>query len=222
MAHGTFSHETTGRGERALGWQREQGVGDGEGVTAAATCGVWGLASGPGGARVESRVPGQSVKVKKKSGRQGEGRQECGERYGEREGGEPLVADVMGRVAPVAPSHLPVWAARKIAQLKKAQAIFVEAEGRLFGVVEARVLDRAPDGDPLSAHMRPIFFSVQPTTSVARVRELLIRQRVSCLPVAAGMFLVGTISRADVERALAKVPPRAPRAPKTALARAAA
>ena len=180
---------------------------------AAAACGVWGLGSGPGDARVESRVPGQTVKVKRKSGRQGEGRKE-----GQRSDEEPLVADVMGRAAPVAPSHLPVWAARKIAQLRKAQAVFVEAEGRLFGVVETRVLGRAPDADPLSAHMRPIFFSVQPTTSVARVRELLIRQRVSCLPVAAGAFLVGTISRADVERALAKVPPPAP----NVLARAAA
>jgi CBS domain-containing protein len=187
MAHGTYSHETTEGGRRALAWQREQGVGDGEGVTAAATCGVWGVASRPGDARVESRVP--------------------------------VVADLMGKVSPVVPSHLPVWAARKIAQLKKAPAIFVEAEGRLLGVVETRALGDAPDGDLLSAHLQLMSLSVQPTTSLERARELLLRQQVSCLPVAAGMFLVGTISRADVERALAKLPRRAP---KNVLARAAA
>lgn len=185
------------------GSERES-AGAAEGTAWVATVGGGGerAAANRGGAGGvgESRVPVGRVT----NNRQVEG---VSDRGADR--GGLVVADVMGRAAPVAPSHLPVWAVRKIAALKKSGVVFLEAEGRLLGVVDAQRLSRAADEEPAARHMRPLFFSVRPTTTLARVRELLVRQKVACLPVAVGVFLVGTISRADVERALSKRPPRA-------------
>ena len=53
--------------------------------------------------------------------------------------------------------------------------------------------------------------SLHPTTSALRARELFLGSGAAALPVVAGAFLLGMVSRADVERALrdARLPRRA-------------
>ena len=111
-------------------------------------------------------------------------------------------------------------AARKIAELKRAAVLFVERDGQLVGILDERVLVEAPDDAEIAARMRPIGLCLRPTTSAARARELFVRAGTSALPVAAGAFLLGAVSRADVERALSSR--RLPTHARTVSARAAA
>jgi Mg/Co/Ni transporter MgtE len=90
-----------------------------------------------------------------------------------------------------------------VARLKSAAVILVEAEGRLVGLLDERTLATSDDDEPIARRLRPILFSLQPAATAARARELLIKQNVSALPVAAGAFLLGVVVRGDVERALA-------------------
>lgn len=111
-------------------------------------------------------------------------------------------------------------AARKIAELKRAAVLFVERDGQLVGILDERVLVEAPDDAEIAGRMRPIGLCLRPTTSAARARELFVRAGTSALPVAAGAFLLGAVSRADVERALSSR--RLPTHARTVSARAAA
>jgi CBS domain-containing protein len=116
---------------------------------------------------------------------------------------EVRVADVTIRSAPVVPLKLTVGAARKVARLKSSTVVLVEEAGRLVGLLDERALATAADDEPIARRLRPILFSLQPTASVARARELFVKQNVTALPVSAGAFLLGVVARADVERALA-------------------
>ena len=112
------------------------------------------------------------------------------------------VGDVMTRPPPIVPSHLPMAAARKVAALRCADLLLVEIEGRLVGVLADRALATAPDADLVAAWTTPIASAVRPSTTASRARALLIAHRASCLPVVAGMFVVGIVSRVRIERAL--------------------
>jgi CBS domain-containing protein len=120
----------------------------------------------------------------------------------------PRIGDLPIRSVPIVPAHLSMTAARKIAELKRAVVLFVERDGRLVGILDERALVEAPDDCEIAARMRPIGLCLRPTTSAARARELFLRARTSALPVAAGAFLLGSVSRADVERALSRRPPK--------------
>ena len=113
------------------------------------------------------------------------------------------VEDVLGPPAPVVPIRLSVAYARKIAELKSATLLVVEEDGRLVGVVERRDLDRADDEGSLTGCMRRLALTVAPTATIERARDLLVKHQLSALPVVAGMFVVGSVSRQVVERALA-------------------
>ena len=113
------------------------------------------------------------------------------------------VADVTIRSAPVVPLRLSVGAARKVARLKASTVVLVEEAGRIIGLLDERALAAADDDEPIARRVRPILFSLQPTATAARARELFVKQNVTTLPVAAGAFLLGVVARADVERALA-------------------
>ncbi len=114
----------------------------------------------------------------------------------------PRIGDLPIRAVPVVPARLAMAAARKIAALKRTAVLFVERDGRLVGILDERVLVEAPDDAEIAACLRPIGLCLRPTTSAARAREIFRRSRISALPVAAGAFLLGSVSRAEVERAL--------------------
>jgi CBS domain-containing protein len=139
-------------------------------------------------------------------------------------GGEsclPRVGDLPIRAVPIIPAHLSMAAARKIAELKRATVLFVERGGRLMGTLDEHALVEAPDEADVADCLRSIELCLGPTTTVERAQELFVRSRTTALPVAAGVFLLGAVSRADVERALRSR--RAPKRPaRTAIARATA
>ena len=127
-------------------------------------------------------------------------------------GGEsclPRVGDLPIRAVPIIPAHLSMAAARKIAELKRATVLFVERDGQLMGTLDEHALVEAPDDAEVAGCLRSIELCLGPTTTAERAQELFVRSRTTALPVAAGAFLLGAVSRADVERAL-----RSHRAPK--------
>jgi CBS domain-containing protein len=113
------------------------------------------------------------------------------------------IIDLPIHPAPVVPAHLPVGDARKIAALRRAAVLLVESGGRLLGLVDARTLAEAPAEARALTVARPVDLGLRPTTSLRRARELLLRARMTALPVAAGAFLLGVVHLADIERALA-------------------
>ena len=129
------------------------------------------------------------------------------------------IGDLRTRTVPAIPEHLTMAAARKVAALKRVTVLFVERDGRLVGVLDQRALATSPDGAEVAATMQAIGLCLHPATSVWRARELFIWSRVSVLPVTVGAFLLGAITRADVDEALR---PRGASARRRARARAAA
>jgi CBS domain-containing protein len=120
-------------------------------------------------------------------------------------GGEscvPRVGDLPIRAVPIVPAHLSMAAARKIAELKRATVLFVERDGRLLGTLDEHALVEAPDEAEVAACLRTIELCLGPGTTAERAQELFVRSCTSALPVTAGAFLLGAVSRADVERAL--------------------
>jgi CBS domain-containing protein len=126
-------------------------------------------------------------------------------------GGEPCVprvGDLPIRAIPTIPAHLSMAAARKIAELKRATVLFVERDGRLMGTLDEQTLVEAPDDAEVADCLRSIELCLGPTTTAERAQELFVRSRTTALPVAAGAFLLGAVSRADVERALRSRAPK--------------
>jgi CBS domain-containing protein len=119
------------------------------------------------------------------------------------------VADVMTAPPPVVPSHLTMAAARKIAALKSASLLVVEIEGTIVGVVDAEALANAPDDDLVADRMTTSMLAVAPSVSATQARGLLARIGAPSLPVVVGMFVVGSVSREAIERALAARAPTA-------------
>jgi CBS domain-containing protein len=116
---------------------------------------------------------------------------------------EARIADLPTQTIPAVPDHLSMAAARKIAALKQVGVLFVERGGRLVGLLDERALAEAADDDAIAVAMAPIGLCLHPAMSVAHAHDLFTLSRASVLPVAVGAFLLGTIARADVERALA-------------------
>jgi len=128
------------------------------------------------------------------------------------------VIDVMGKPQPIVPSHILMGAARKIARLKSADALIVEEKGSLVGVLDARCLREAPDDRRVDACLEPLQLFLAPTTTVAEARSLLVESGASSLPVAAGPFLIGSVSRAAVERSFSRTKGTLPAAERTSAA----
>ena len=114
------------------------------------------------------------------------------------------VVDVMITSAPAVPPWIPVRAARQVAELKATAHLLVEENGRLLGLVRMSDLGSASDDEPIAAWSSSAAVFVGPHTSVARAREMMLKNATSCLPVIAGAFLVGLVTRDGVERALAR------------------
>ena len=102
------------------------------------------------------------------------------------------------------PARLSMAAARKIARLKRVSLLFVEQGERLVGLLDARALARAPDDAGVAASMTPIRACLHPAMSVARALDVFIRLGATALPVSVGAFLLGAVTRDDVERAVGR------------------
>ena len=115
----------------------------------------------------------------------------------------PCVGDVRMRRIPVIAAHLPISAARKIAALKGIRLLLVELDEQIVGTVDDSVLGAAGDEAQSAQAMKPLDFCLRPAMSAAEARELFVRARATVLPVVAGGFVLGAVTRADVERAKA-------------------
>jgi CBS domain-containing protein len=120
------------------------------------------------------------------------------------------VFDVMRAATAAVPSWLPVAAARKVAVLKAVDHLLVEQDGRLTGIVSGIDMDAASDETAVGALAKSLSLSVRPTTPLARARGLMLKNGVGYLPVVAGAWLIGVVTRDAVERALRARDHRAP------------
>jgi CBS domain-containing protein len=112
------------------------------------------------------------------------------------------VGDVPMRRIPVIPAELPVAAARKVAALKRIALLLVELDDQIVGTVEVSALAGAAAKTQVAKVMNPPGFCLRPAMSVAEARELFVRARANILPVIAGGFILGAVTRADLERAM--------------------
>jgi CBS domain-containing protein len=117
---------------------------------------------------------------------------------------EIVMAEIMTTELAAIPSWISMAAARKIAALKKAEHLLVEDHGQLVGVVSGSDMLAAPGDDTVGAWTMRARISVSPMTPIARARHLMAKNRLPCLPVLAGAFLVGLVTREAVERAIAR------------------
>jgi hypothetical protein len=112
-----------------------------------------------------------------------------------------VVAHLPIRRLPVIPAHLSMGAARKVALLRQTALLLVEREEQIVGTIDERALAADHDLTAVAAAMRPLARFLRPATPVTEARELFIRMRVSILPVIAGGFVLGAVTRGDVDRA---------------------
>jgi CBS domain-containing protein len=115
----------------------------------------------------------------------------------------PPVADLEIAPLPAVPLHLSMAFARKVAALTHALMLSVECEGVLLGLLDQRALFEAADEAVVATVMEPVSLCLDYMTPVAEARELFIRSGVAALPVVAGRFVLGMMSRTVVEWALA-------------------
>ena len=111
------------------------------------------------------------------------------------------VGDLPIRRVPVIPAHLSMAAARKVALLKQISLLLVERDNQIVGTIDDSALTADNDPTEVAAAMRPLTTSLRPATPVTEARELFIRARASILPVVVGGFILGAVTRSDVERA---------------------
>jgi CBS domain-containing protein len=112
----------------------------------------------------------------------------------------PHIGDMPMRRIPVIAAHLPIAAARKVAALKRIGVLLVERDEQIVGTVEESVLAAAYDETPTATAMKPLGLWLRPAMSVAQAREVFVRAQATILPVIAGGFVLGAVTRADVER----------------------
>lgn len=112
------------------------------------------------------------------------------------------VGDLALAPAPVIPAKVTMAAARKIADLKGSPILLVERDGILAGVLDPAALMTSPDDRSAGDAMCRLDFSLTPTTPLPRARELFVRTGSAALPVAAGAFLLGVLTRSALERGL--------------------
>jgi CBS domain-containing protein len=106
---------------------------------------------------------------------------------------------------PAVPSRLTIAAARKIGALRSTEILLVELEGHLLGVLDLKRIATERDAEPIADHMCSLARALSPTATAQRARDWLVARGLSAVPVVVGMFLVGAVSRAALERALAEI-----------------
>jgi len=111
------------------------------------------------------------------------------------------IGDLPMHPIPVIPLHLAMGAARKVAALKRVALLLVESEEHLVGIVDERALATSTDETPIAAAMTPLEICLRPAMTAAEARALFAQTRAAVLPVIAGGFVLGAITRGDVEQA---------------------
>jgi predicted transcriptional regulator len=102
--------------------------------------------------------------------------------------------------------RLPSWftlaQAARIAELRGVEHVLVEAQGRIRGFVDRQALREGKPHDTLARWMNDSETFAEPHLRIAEARALMERQGLSCLLVARGGILLGTVSRRDLDRAM--------------------
>ena len=111
------------------------------------------------------------------------------------------VGDLAMRAIPVVPSHLSMAAARKLASLRQIALLLIERDDHIVGTIDERALAAEHDLTAVAAAMKPLAPCLRPAMLAAAARERFIRARVDVLPVVAGGFIFGAITRGDLEQA---------------------
>jgi predicted transcriptional regulator len=78
--------------------------------------------------------------------------------------------------------------------------LLVERGEQIVGTLDGSALTAAADETPTAVAMTPLVRWLRPAMSVAEAREVFICARATVLPVIAGGFVLGAVTRADVER----------------------
>ena len=124
--------------------------------------------------------------------------------FGGLEGTAGRIGDLPIWPIPVVPAHLKVAAARKVAALKSVSLLLVEQNECLLGLCDEGALAAAADATPLDEVTKPFDACLRPGMSVGLAREVFLHARAAVLPVIAGGFVLGAITRREVERAIRK------------------
>jgi CBS domain-containing protein len=99
------------------------------------------------------------------------------------------------------PSWFTVGSARRVMQAKGVRHALVEQGGRLIGSVDARTLAQAPEPQVLAQRMVPSSATVSADATEDQALAILASEAADCLPVVAGVILVGVVTRDDLEAA---------------------
>jgi Mg/Co/Ni transporter MgtE len=114
----------------------------------------------------------------------------------------PRAADVATARFVKLPSWFTVGSARRVMQAKGVQHALVEQGGRLVGSVEASTVARAPEQQTLAQRMVSSTASVAAGATAEEALATLVSQGADCLPVVAGVMLVGVVTTDDLKAAL--------------------
>ena len=114
--------------------------------------------------------------------------------------GASRVGDIPLRPIPVIAADLPLAAARKAAASKQIAVVLVELEEQIVGTIDEGVLAVGDDETPTGTAMKPLRLYLRPAMSLGQAHALFVRARATVLPVIAGGFVLGAVTRADVER----------------------
>ncbi|HEY0710942.1 MAG TPA: CBS domain-containing protein [Polyangia bacterium] len=119
------------------------------------------------------------------------------------EKGSPTLADVVCTRLVRLPPWFTLAQAVRVAELRGVDHVLVEEQGRVRGFVDRRTLREGKPLDTLARWMNRSETFVEPHVEVAEARRLMRGQGLSCLLVARGGILMGTVSADDLDCAAA-------------------
>jgi tRNA nucleotidyltransferase (CCA-adding enzyme) len=119
---------------------------------------------------------------------------------------EPTAADLMSAPVRTIPSDTPVDEALTLLVRYGHNALVVEDEGKLAGVISRRDIDRAAHHElghvPVKGLMSRHVITVPPDAPLSEVERLMIEHDVGRLPVMKDEALVGVVTRTDLLRVM--------------------
>ena len=104
------------------------------------------------------------------------------------------------RLVTIGPDALVAEAARTIADAGISHLLVTGDGEHLLGVFCVCDLDRAPSRTTLRQHLKQRPVTVEASTEVATVAEIMLASNVSCLPVVEGGALKGVVTLHDLRR----------------------
>ncbi|HEY0715597.1 MAG TPA: CBS domain-containing protein [Polyangia bacterium] len=114
-------------------------------------------------------------------------------------GGTKTLEDVVCTRLVRLPSWFTMAQAARVAELRGVEHVLVEEQGRVRGFVDRRALREGRPHDTLARWMNRSETFAEPHMSVAEARMLMRREGQSCLLVARGGILIGTVSEDDLD-----------------------